>query len=544
MSRMLKASGVVGLATLSSRVLGLAREIVYARFMGDTPVASAFKLAFQIPNLFRRLLGEGALTAAFIPVFKHQEKTEGEAAMWRAGNAALSALVVVAAVVVGVGVLLVSAVLAAAQTRWTGGGHEVFAPLPWPILSDDTMLMLRLLRLMFPYLWLVCLAALCMGMLNARGHFLIPALGATTLNVVMIASVLLLAPWFGRTLETQVFALGVGVLVAGLAQFTFQLPTLVKEGFRFHWVSPWRNDTVREVARRMVPATIGVAAFQINVLLIMLAAYWVDKHIVAAFDYAVRLMEFPQGIVGISLATYLLPTLSGLAAEKQYPEFRATLRQGLSYMMVLNFLASVLLVVLAEPIVRLLFERGSFTEASTLRTASALLCLAPGLVAFSAVNLLARAFYALGDTKTPMLVSVFCLALNLFMALWLVGPLRQAGLGAANTITAAVNAWLLARGLRRKLKTLDMPGLRANAFSLLGATIVAGGTAWGLALFWRTHLGHGSFLLRVGEVFVPALGAAVVYAALTLWLRVPEARALMGLLRRRFRKPPVDATPP
>ncbi|MBE7500064.1 MAG: murein biosynthesis integral membrane protein MurJ [Verrucomicrobiales bacterium] len=536
MSRMLRASGLLGLATLGSRVLGLVREQVYAHFMGDTPVASAFKLAFQIPNLFRRLLGEGALTAAFIPIFKRKETTEGEAAMWQAANATASGLVIVTTALVGLAVVGLSVVLAAGQVGWTQDGQPVFPPFPIPLLSEHTVLVLRLLRLMFPYLILVCLAALCMGILNARGYFFIPAMGATLLNVVMIASVLLLAPRFGETLETQVFALGVGVLVAGFAQFAFQVPTLLRQGFRYRWVAPWGNPTLRELVRKMIPATIGVAAFQVNVLLIMVVSYWVDKHVVASFDYAVRLMEFPQGIVGISLATYLLPTLSGLAAEKNYGEFRATLRQGLGYMLYLNLLASVLLMILAEPMVRLLFERGAFSMASTQRTSSALLCLAPGLVAFSGVNLLARAFYALGDTKTPMRVSVFCLAANLFLSLWLVGPLRQAGLGAANSLTAALNCWLLGRALRRKLKTLELGELRAKLVSLLGATVVAGGVAWGLLWLWQARLGHGTLLLKLGEVFVPALAAALAYWGVTLWLRVPEASEAIRMLRRRAQR--------
>jgi putative peptidoglycan lipid II flippase len=445
----------------------------------------------------------------------------------------MSGLIVVTAALVGLGMLGLSGVIAMADFRWSRGGEEVFPPLPIPLFSDDTLLALRLLRLMFPYLVLVCLAALCMGMLNARGIFFVPAAGAAMLNVVMIASVWWLAPRFGATLDSQVFALGVGVLVAGLAQFAFQLPSLFRQGFRYRWVSPWRHPSVREVVRRMIPATIGVAAFQVNVLAIMIVSYWVDKHVVAAFDYAVRLMEFPQGIVGVSLATYLLPTLSGLATEKKYPEFRASLRQGLGYMLYLNLLASVLLVVLAEPMVRLLFEGGKFDAASTQRTAGALFCLAPGLVAFSGVNLLARAFYALGDTKTPMRVSVFCLAINLFIALWLVGPFRQAGLGVANTLTSTLNAWLLIRALRRKLKHLDCSELVGKVVSLLGATVVAGALAWGLCWYWRRELGHHTLPLRLGEVFVPALSAGAIYWGLTLWLRVPEARELVRLLRFR-----------
>src|SRR5580704_119905 len=196
MSQMLKSSGAMAAATLLSRVLGMVRVMVYARFMGDGWVAGAFTFAFQIPNLFRRLLGEGALTAAFIPIFKAKEKTHGEVEMWRAANAAISGLVIAASVIIGIAMLGLSLALAAHQ------------------FDVKTELMLRLLRVMFPYMLLVCIAAALMGMLNARGHFFIPAMGATMLNVVMIASVLWLAPRFGTQLHEQIFALAFGVLAA------------------------------------------------------------------------------------------------------------------------------------------------------------------------------------------------------------------------------------------------------------------------------------------------------------------------------------------
>jgi putative peptidoglycan lipid II flippase len=535
MSRMLKSSGAMGFATLLSRILGLVREQVYAHFMGDSAVAGAFKLAYQIPNLLRRLLGEGALTAAFVPVFKQKEKLEGEEEMWRAANAVMSGLVVAAAAISLLVILGISLVLALASMHYTRDGQPVFPPFPLPILKPDTRLMLQLLRIMFPYLVLVCLAAMCMGMLNARGHFFIPAMGAATLNVVMIGTVLFATPWFGKELETQIFALALGVLVAGFAQFLFQVPTLWKDGFRYRWVSPWRNETVRVVLQRMVPGALGVAAYQINVLTIQGVAFWVDPSIVASFDYAVRLMEFPQGVVGISLATYLLSALSGLAADKDYAEFRSTLRQGLGYLLFVNVLASVLLVVLAEPIVRLLFERGQFGPAATQNATKALICLAPGLVFFSVVNVVARAFFALGDTQTPMKISTVCLGLNLLVAVALVSQFRQAGLGAANTATAAMNAGLLLYALRRKLARLELDSLKAVVGSLVGAAAAAGGVAWAVFHFWESRLGHQTLLLRTGEVCLPLLAATAVYLGVCFWCRVPQAREIFGLAVKPFR---------
>src|SRR5215831_13060044 len=236
----------------------------------------------------------------------------------------------------------------------------------------------------------------------------------------MIASVLFLAPRMGTKLETQIFGLAIGVLVAGAIQAVFQLPSLHREGFHYRWVSPWHDPTVREVVRKMVPGSIGVAAFQINVLVTQCFSFWFDPTIVATFSYSVRLMELPQGMFGISLATYLLPTLSGLAAQKKYPEFRDTLRQGVGHLAFANLLAAAVATALAEPIVRLLFERGMFGPDATHRVALALTCLAPGLLMFSMNNILARAFFALNDIKTPMKISVLCLVLNLGFAIWFV----------------------------------------------------------------------------------------------------------------------------
>lgn len=518
MSQMLKSSGAMGAATLASRVLGMVREMAYARFMGDGWVAGAFALAFTIPNLFRRLLGEGALTAAFIPIFKEKEKTASEAEMWRAANAVMSALLVFSAVVIALVLGGLSVALATVQ------------------FDAQTRLMLELLRVMFPYMGLVCLAAVFMGVLNARGHFFIPALGAALLNVVMITSVFAVAPKFGTRLDEHVFALALGVLVAGVAQAAFQLPSLRREGWRLAWVAPWRNDTVRAVVAKMGPGIIGVAAFQLNVTLVQMASFWTDATIVASFNYAVRLMELPQGVFGISLATYLLTSLSGLAAEKKFPEFRATLGQGLSYLIIVNSLAAVLLLFLAEPIVRLLFERGEFNAESTQRAALALQSLAPGLVAFSMVNILARAFYALGDTQTPMKVSVFCLAVNLLLSVLLLDPLRQGGLGLANSITSCLNVWLLLRALRLKLGTLELPEVHRCLKPVLVASIVVCLFAWPGYRAWDSWLGHDHLLAKLGAVFVPAVLTSALYWAV-LWAdKLPAATEVAGLVLKRLRR--------
>jgi putative peptidoglycan lipid II flippase len=522
---MLKSSGALAGATLASRILGLARDTVYANFMGTTGVASAFMLAFQVPNLFRRLLGEGALSAAFIPIFKRKEVDEGETEMWRAANAVLSGLFISASIVSALAMLGISIALAV----------HAFRP--------ETELMLELLRIMFPYTLLVCVAAALIGMANARNQFFIPALGASALNVVMIASVFFLAPHMGKTLDKQIFALAFGVIVAGIAQAAFQLPGLYREGFRFKWVSPWRDPTVREVVRKMAPASIGVAAFQINILVTQSFSFLFEKDIVSIFYFATRLMEFPQGMFGISLATYLLPTLSGLASKKDYGEFRSTLKQGLGYLAFVNLLAGAMAFALATPIVRLIFEHGKFGPEATARVAGVLMALAPGLFFFSAVNILARAFYALHDIRTPMKISIFCLCINLVFALLLVQRFREVGLGAANTLSAVFNASLLLFALRKKLSRLAMADLRGHLVKLLASAILAGVLAWWASKWFDGHFGHASFRIRLGGVFIPmAIGCGVCFG-LALLMRVPYVHDIFAMLPMKLRRakpnPPV-----
>lgn len=522
LSDMLKSSGAMAGATLLSRLLGMVRVMIYARFMGDGPIASAFVYAFQIPNLFRRLLGEGALTAAFIPLFKNKEKTEGDKAMWHTANAVVSALVVASALVVGLVMLGLS------------------AALMWGEFDTHTRLMLELLRVVFPYMLLVCLAAVFMGMLNSRGHFFIPAMGATLLNVVMIATVLLVAPRWGEDLGEQIFALAFGVLVAGVAQAAFQVPYLYREGYRLRWVAPWRNDSVREVVRKMIPATIGVAAFQFNIIITQTLAFWIERssgaQIVASFEYAVRLMELPQGVFGVSLATFLLPTLAGLAADKQFPEFRDNLRRGMGYLFFVNAIAAAMLMVLAEPMVRLLFEYGEFTAVSTRRASFALMCLAPSLLTYSAVNVMARAFFALGDTKVPMQISAVCLCLNIVVLLPLIfmfpKGLQAGALGVANALSSLLNAGLLSYALKRKMPKWEIQSLLRPLAGMLLAAVVAGGVAWFLHGQWVANLGYETVWLKIGEVFAPAIVAALVYWGITAAIGLREARDLFALIRK------------
>lgn len=520
MSRMLKSSGAVGAATLLSRVLGYVREWAYAWFLGVGPVTDAFVTAFTIPNLFRRLLGEGALTTAFVPIFASMDREGREKEMWRATNAVLCAVGLACVVLTLVVIAGITGILGVVKLDFR---HE---------------LVLRLMRWMFPYLVLVCLAAVLIGVLNARGSYFLPALGATMLNLVMISSVLFLGfgygnPWFGGRIETQVFGLAVSILLAGLAQALFQLPGLWRAGFRPAWVAPWQNETVREVVRRMGPATVGAAAFQLNVTITQVLAQSHAASVTSAFNYAVRLMELPQGVLGISLATFLLTELSRLAAAKQFPEFRSTLLEGVGNLVFLNTFAAAMAWALAEPIVRLLFEYGQFRSSATPMVAAALRMLAPGLVAYSLNNILARAFYALGDTGTPMRISVACLGLNLVFVLFLLPLFHQAGLGLANSLSASLNTGLLLYGLKRAFPKLALTTLLPTVAVSVAAAVVTAVGAWYSAVAIEGWLGNEGVPARAAVVFGPMLGAGLVYFGAGLGARLSPALEMLRLVLPR-----------
>ncbi|MDG1892258.1 MAG: murein biosynthesis integral membrane protein MurJ [Verrucomicrobiota bacterium] len=513
---MLKSTGAMGAATLFSRILGMVREMVYARFMGDGYVASAFFYAFQIPNLFRRLLGEGALTAAFIPLFKEKEMQADEKAMWHVANTTISFLITVCSVAITLIILFATAMIKGVS------------------LNLETLLFFKLLRIMSPYVMMVCVAAVMMGILNARGFFFIPALGASTLNIVMIASVYLIAPRFGSDLPDQARGLAVGILLAGVTQTLFQFPLLFKEGYRFHWVHPWKDATVKKLISRILPGVIGVAAFQVNIVLTNAIAFTEGKSIVASFNYATRIMELPQGIFGVSLATFLLPMLSGLAAEKKYGQFQGTLRQGMSYLIYANWMATVLIFVMAEPIIRLLFEGDQFGPDATQRASMALKCLIPGLVSFSLVNVLARAFFALGDIKTPMFISIFSLASNLIFAIFLIPTFQQAGMGVANSLSSFVNLGLLWYAIRRKFPNMKVQEMRVPTWTVLGVGLLTGVLTWLTLQAVIGVIGHRNLLSNLAEVFIPLVLGTCFYGLATYWSGVPTARELVTLLQQKL----------
>lgn len=508
--RVVRAVGVIGAATLASRVLGFVRDMVMARAFGAGPVTDAFFVAFRIPNLLRRLLAEGALSTAIIPVFTEYLERAGRAEFGRMVRAVTGVAMVVLCVVSGLGMLLAPWIVRVMTPGWA---------------DDPELIGLagRLTSLMFPYLLLVGLAALAMGALNAQHRFFTAAFGPAVLNVAMILSVLFLA---GR-MSPPVFSLAVGVLVGGAGQLLVQLPELARLGVPLRPSVEWSHPAVRLIAGRLWPAVFALAAVQVTVLVNTLLASLLPEGTVSYLYYADRVMEFPLGVFGIALATAALPSMSGQAARGEHRALTDMLGFSLRLSVFVALPAAVGLIALGHPIVRLLFERGEFTPTDAVATTQALAGYAVGLPAFSATRIAAQTFYALGDTRTPVWAGLASVAANVVLALVLMWPLQHAGLALATSLSAYVNLLLLCWLLRRRLGPI---GGRQMAASLLRT-----GGASAALLLWCVWAGA-----RLGAGWAGAawtLGALaagmLVYLLSAAALRAPELGALFGMLRRR-----------
>lgn len=471
-----RAAAVVGAATLLSRILGFLRDLLVAQVFGAGPATDAFFVAFRLPNLLRRLVAEGALSSAFIPVFTDYLTTRPRAEVTRMFRAVAGGMVVVLAGLTLAGVLGAPLLL------------RVMAP---GFFGESTTgpLAVRLTRLMFPYLFFVGLGALAMGMLNAHRHFVTPALAPVMLNLAIIAAVFGVVP----RLAEPVFGLAIGVLVGGIGQVAIQLPVLARRGLLVLPALDPHHPAVTRIVRLMTPVTLGQSATQLNILVDQVIASFLVGGSVSYLYYADRLVEFPLGVFGIAIATAVLPTLSEHASAGDPRALRATVSFALRLAAFVSFPAAVGLFVLREPLVRVLYQRGEFGPVETSQTAWALGFYALGLVGFASVKIGAQAFYALGDTRTPVKIAIAAMALNSVLAVALAFPLRHGGLALATSCSATANALSLAWLLRRRLGPAPASGVREarRGWGRIVAASAVLAAALGLAgWFWSAPAGR------------------------------------------------------
>jgi putative peptidoglycan lipid II flippase len=517
--------GAVSAATFLSRILGLLRDQVFAAWFGAGTAADAFNMAFRVPNLVRDLFAEGAMSASFVPTFTLWREQQGEEAAWALGRQLMSTLLVVLVGVCALGWIFAPQILHA-----MAGG---FGAVPGKL-----ELTVSLTRIMLPFLPAVALAAAAMGMLNARGVFFLPALAPALLNVGMIVFGLSLIPVLRTAGQPPIAAMALGVVLGGLLQFGCQLPALHGLGFRLRFEIPTWHPGVRRVALLMLPATIGLAATQLNIFVSQAIAASFREGSVSWLQYAFRLMQLPIGLFGVAVATVSLPALSRAAARKDMPALRSTLSESVRLVFLLTVPSAVLLAVMAQPIIALLFQHGRFHAGDTVATAGALVMYCVGLPAFAAVGIFARAFYALGDTRTPVRSTFVAVGVNLALNLLFVGPLAalglaHRGLALATSATSFVNllqlSWLLKRRLGRieggrmlgALARILLASAAVGALLALGLRAVGDLTTRGIAVRFGVVAGAG------------VLSLGLLLGALRL-LRVEEL-ALVGELVRSVR---------
>ena len=519
--KLARSAGLIGVATMASRVLGVAREMVLAAFFGASAEMDAFNVAFRVPNLLRDLFAEGAMTAAFVPTFTRTLTQQGRDAAWRLGNLVINALLVVTGTLVILGI-----VFAWPITHAIAPG---FAEIPGKL-----ELTTQLTRIMLPFLTTVAAAVAMMGMLNSLRRFFIPALSPAMFNVATILCAFVLVPVMPRVGLPPIAAIAIGTLLGGIGQVALQWPLLRKEGFRYRAVLDFKDPALREVLRLMGPGTLGLAAVQINVFVNTYLATS-QPRAVSWLSYAFRVMYLPIGLFGVSIATAALPEIARRANDGDVAGMRRTISGALRMMLMLNVPATIGLIALAHPIVALLLERGKFTPHDTAATAMALMFYAPGLLGYSAVKIASPSFYSLRDSRTPVTVSVVSVLVNLAINLILVRVMGYRGLALGTALAAMFNAGTLLWLLRNRLDGLE--GRRvAVAFAKIACASIAMGAAAHLSAAWLgSHLPPTGSIWRAMELATAiAVGVAVLVGSARV-LRIAEFDEAFGRVLRRLR---------
>jgi putative peptidoglycan lipid II flippase len=519
-----KAAGLVGLAVMCSRVLGLVREVVFGILFGAGRSMDAFIMAFKTPNLLRDMFAEGALSTAFITTFSRKIERDGEPAAWRLANKVGTLLIISMLLIVVLGVVLAPAVLSITVTGFKQD----------PGKFDLTVL---LARIMFPFILLVSLAAQVMGVLNARNVFGVPAMASSFFNIGSIVGGVALAWWIDPTFgEKALIGLAIGTLVGGMLQLGVQLPALRRVGYHFHFDFDWRDEGVREVLQQMGPAIIAASSVQVNVMVNGWFASWLENGTAYRLGVAFRLMQLPLGLFGVALGTVILPLVSRMAARGDMGEFRAVLARGMRLAFLLTVPSTVGLVLLARPIISLLYEHGKFNAHATDQAALGLQGYAIGLCAYSALKILTPAFYAIDRRRTPMLVSFLSIGLNVGLNWFLAFHLNWgiAGLGFATGCVATVNFALLYWLMRRATGRLETRELLFTAAKLLLPSALLGVVCWAakvtLLASWETL----SLPLQAIYLLATIGVAALVFFGTAALMRVGEMSEVTMLIKRKL----------
>jgi putative peptidoglycan lipid II flippase len=515
---------------LTSRILGLVREQVMAYLFGAGNAVDAFNVAFRIPNLVRDLFAEGVMSAAFVPTFTRSLTREGRIAAWRLGNHVVNGLLVATAIVVVAGLVFAHpfVVLLAGD----------FAAIPGKI--ELTVL---LTRVMMPFLILVALAAAAMGMLNSVDRYFVPALAPAVFNVLSILTTIALVPMLRSAGLPVILSVAIGVLVGGFGQLAVQIPSLYSEGYKYEPRLDPSEPRLREVLLLMGPGTLGLSATQINMFVNTWLATGEGTGAVSWLAYAYRLMYLPLGIFGVSIATASMPTIARRAAAGDVAGLRRTLSSGIAMMLTLNVPATMGLIVLSHPIVALLFERGRFTAADTAATANAVICYAIGLTGYSIVKVATPTFYALGDSRTPVILSAMTVLTNAALNIAFVHSLGYRGLALGTSLTALLNAVVLMLILRQRLDGINGRQLGSVLARTGVCGIVMAAAAWIAERQLAALVPANDLLSQLIRVGLSIGLALAVLIGVSRLLGVSELNDIVDGVVQRFRRLHQSAPP-
>jgi putative peptidoglycan lipid II flippase len=549
-----RSAGIVSIAVMFSRVFGLIRETIFARYFGAGFLYDAFIVGFRIPNLLRDLFAEGALSAAFVKVFTDYQLKNSEAEAWRLASLVFNALAVVLSVVAAAGVLLSPLLVKAITYNYLGDPNHYYPP-------EKAALATTLMQIMFPFILLVALAALAMGVLNTKGRFGIPASASTAFNIASIIAGLVLAyllsggEWERSTdklaipsdaAQWAIIGMAIGTLVGGAAQLLIQVPSLFKVGFRFSFRLSFRDEGVRRVMRLMAPAIIGTSAVQVKVVVDTIVASGIEGG-ASWLSYAFRLMQFPIGVFGVAIGTAAIPTLSRLAAQNNFEKFRSTLSDAIKLVFLLAIPSACGLIVLGDPIVRLIYERGEFDAFDTDMVSWALTAYSLGLAGYAAIKVLSPAFYALDDAKTPMYVSLASIAIHVvtsFGMMQLLSNVAQtadrpngyghAGVALATSIVALVNFLALAFLMRRRISGLNGRDIMLSLAKVVAVSAIMSAVAYGAYYILHSLLQATSFTMRLIETMAPIAIAGVTFAVAAKVFRIAEIEKIYAAFARKL----------
>ena len=516
-----RAAGVVGIAVACSRVLGLVRELVLAALFGKY-ATDIFYMAFRVPNLLRDLFAEGALSTAFITTFSKKIATEGDESAWRLANKMATLTTVFMSLVTLLGVAFSPQLV------------ELIAHGFAPEKAEATIL---LTRIMFPFILLVSLAALAMGMLNAKNVFGMPAMASSFFNLGSIVAGVSLGWWMDPHFGLRsLIGLSLGTLIGGLLQLVVQFPALRRVGFRLHCDFAWRDEGVRNILLLMGPAVIAASAVQVNVMVNSGFASMLGDGPVSWLTWAFRLMQLPLGIFGVAVGTVTLPVVSRFAAVQDHANVRSTLAHGLRFAFLLTVPCAVGLIFFAEPIISLLFQRGQFTSESTRQTAAALQYYAIGLVAYSSIKVLAPAFYALNRRNLPMLVSFLSIATNYLLNQVFTFQLGfgHRGLALSTSLVAIINFAILYFMMARHVEGLETRALLKSLGKLALASVPLALVCVAANTWLFAGLSTMAFLPKLAAVLGTISIAASVFGVSVVLLRIEEVEDVLSMVKRKL----------